>query len=184
MPLSTLSLACSSPLCFSASTRQAYHPASTPPQTETASTVRALFKHPIISHPLPTSSWKFALSSKAVCSPGQGLPLWTERCLVVSAGCLLSCQENKVPPTAVLVMKKWLQKLCFEVKTGRKGWQRQEAIGALLSVWIRASSILPVQELGGMARQHTKPERIRTGKQCQAVSLCPNRVLQWPVTGA
>lgn len=36
----------------------------------------------------------------------------------------MSCKDNKVSPTAVVVMKKLLQKLCFEVKTGRKGWQR------------------------------------------------------------
>lgn len=82
-------------------------------------------------------------------------------------------RTDKVPPTAVLVMKKLLQKLCFEVKTGRKGWQRQGATGALLSVWISARSFLPVQELYGMAQQHAKPEGLRMGKR-QAASFCPN----------
>lgn len=51
-----------------------YHPACTLPWTETASLVMSLFKHHIISHPLPTFSQDFAWSNKAVRSPGQGLP--------------------------------------------------------------------------------------------------------------
>lgn len=52
----------------------------------------------------------------------------------------------------------------------------------MLSIWIRARSFLPVQEFHGMAKQDAELEGLRMGQQCQAVSLCPKRLLQWPVT--
>lgn len=46
----------------------------------------------------------------------------------------------------------------------RKGWQRKEAMRALLSMWIRAGSFLPVQKLHSMSQKCAKPERIRMDK--------------------